>query len=139
MDLPTIAFSIADDVYLPERTEDGVKLPAEKFAPEFGGGFVLKWPTLADTGLINGRYTAYWQAQGVSDPSGVGITVSQLIYAIFFFDVLATQKPAWVSESTKDTPKFRRAMMRALVRAQELTAEEKKTSGADGASTLQPS
>lgn len=135
MQLPTIAFSMDDETYLAERIEDGVTKPPEKFGPDFGGAFKLKWPTLADQGRISARSTAYWQAQGVSDPSGVALVIQQLVYALFFFEVLATQKPAWVAETTQDSPKFRRAMMRALVMAQERIGEEKKTSDDAGANT----
>lgn len=136
MNLPPIAFSIDDETYLPERIEDGVKKPAEKFGPDFGGAFRLKWPTLGDHGRIAARWTAYWQMQGVPDPTtGVPMEISQLIHAIFLFEVLATQKPDWVSETTTDSPKFRRAMLRALVMAQQRIGEEKKTSDGAGATT----
>ncbi len=136
MDLPPIAFSLDDEIYLPERIEQGVKRLPEKFAPDFGGSFQLKWPTLGDQARISARWAGYWQAQGVSDPNaGVPMMIGQLMHAIFFFEVLATRKPDWVSETTQDSPKFRRAMLRALVLAQQRIGEEKKTSDDAGKST----
>lgn len=122
-----------DAAAVPKPGPDGVLVPVPVYGPEFGGPFVLRWPSILDRGVIGGRLTAFFEREGVENPFGIDAMVYGLMHAIVFFDVLATTKPSWVSLDLPATPDAELALLRAFAIARETIGAEKKTSIEPGA------
>lgn len=136
MDIPkAIEFSIEHEVYAP-AVNGG---EPEKFGPDFAGLFRLRWPTRGDKQAIAGRFTAYWQAQGVIDPGGLQATEYIQAMAMATFEVLCDPnkkgpdglsgtKPPWCSLDAPAIPKLDAAILRAYDIARGRMEGEKKSS-----------
>lgn len=133
MQLPEITFSMDAEVYLPARKGDaGEEIPAELYGPDFGGTFVLRWPSWDDDAIVAARVAAIFQSRGANDAFSVGTIQQQTATALVFFGLLAKEKPAWCDANRPVSPKGRFAIARAYELAYEKINAEKKSSADAG-------
>jgi hypothetical protein len=136
MELPReITFTLEGQTVLPQNGGPP-DAEARRFGAEWGGTFRLRWPTLHDECRIDALVTGYFQREGlVLDAGGVPNRTWHLIRALMFFDVLAADKPDWVTGDRRANEDLKTAILRAYQLASEAFAEKKSVSVSSGASS----